>query len=141
MDIDLVCIEFGSTQKAIVKMMQYLLIFIGGGAGSLLRYFISKYLNSLQSNFLPLGTLMANVISCFILGIVIQKHLEHRIDDPIKWLLAIGFCGGMSTFSTFAFEIMEYIQKGQIAFGVSYILLSIILGAIMLFWGMKVVSV
>ncbi|MFN8338315.1 MAG: hypothetical protein U0T36_04785 [Saprospiraceae bacterium] len=41
-------------------MMQYLLIFIGGGAGSLLRYFISKYLNSLQSNF-ALGTLMANV--------------------------------------------------------------------------------
>lgn len=121
-------------------MMQWLLVFFGGGIGSLVRYFIGKSLVHSSSSFLPLATILANIISCFIMGIAIQKYLNQQVGDPIKWLIIIGFCGGMSTFSTFAFEIFEYIQKGQIAIGFTYIVLSIFLGIFMLILGMKAVS-
>ncbi|MEE1884196.1 fluoride efflux transporter CrcB [Pedobacter flavus] len=84
-------------------MNGYFLVFIGGGLGSLARFLMIKLIDPQKFNF-PYATLIANVFSCFILGIVVGYFMDKTSDSPIKLLLLTGFCGGFSTFSTFAYE-------------------------------------
>ncbi|WP_430426996.1 fluoride efflux transporter CrcB [Maribacter litoralis] len=85
-------------------MKQILLVFLGGGLGSILRYLISKNLNGYYSNFY-LGTFLVNIIGCLIIGILIGLSLKNNyISENQTLLLATGFCGGFTTFSTFALE-------------------------------------
>ena len=121
-------------------MIQWLLVFVGGGVGSALRFLLSKSLAcNPENHFFPYGTLLANVLSSFILGIVIQKHINAQINEQMKWLLAIGFCGGFSTFSTFAYEFYQYITKGQLVLGIVYVLISILLTLGAVFAGIRTV--
>ncbi len=121
-------------------MIQWFLVFVGGGVGSALRFLLSKSLAfNPENHFFPYGTLLANVLSSFILGIVIQKHINAQLNEQMKWLLAIGFCGGFSTFSTFAYEFYQYITKGQLVLGIVYVLISILLTLGAVFAGIRTV--
>jgi CrcB protein len=94
-------------------MSNYLLVFIGGGLGSMFRYGLSVlFMNHLGSSF-PWATLIANVVSSLILGLLIG-HLTHRQGgtDFLYLFIAVGFCGGFSTFSTFSAETIELIRQG-----------------------------
>ncbi|HNR19939.1 MAG TPA: fluoride efflux transporter CrcB [Bacteroidia bacterium] len=90
--------------------MNYILIFLGGGLGSLSRYTIGliseKYL---PGNF-PYSTLLSNAISSFILGILISYLLLKFEKEQLRAFIAIGFCGGFSTFSTFTYETFELLK-------------------------------
>ncbi|MFZ1750756.1 MAG: fluoride efflux transporter CrcB [Saprospiraceae bacterium] len=122
--------------------MAWIYVFIGGGTGSILRYILAQRYNSVGQELVtfPLGTFLANIISCFILGILIQKQIADHIDENYRLLLAIGFCGGFSTFSTFGYELYMYMQKGQLYAGTGYVLLSIIGGIIVIILGIKLHS-
>ena len=84
------------------------MIFIGGGLGSLFRYFLSIYFGPISG--LPIATILANLFASFILGFAfVQSDLAKH--DSLKYLVMIGFCGGFSTFSTFSLENFNFIKE------------------------------
>lgn len=99
-------------------MKQVLLVFIGGGLGSVARYGISKWLNS-PAISIPYGTLVSNVLGSLLIGLILGYSLKNNmLSQPATLLLATGFCGGFTTFSTFAFENQNFLKNGDfLSFG------------------------
>ncbi len=92
-------------------MYQILFIFIGGGLGSLARFFVGKNMANLFSTNFPYGTLAVNIFASFILGLFIGIEVNQKLDFNYRAFLAIGFCGGFSTFSTFSADTLQLIQS------------------------------
>lgn len=119
-------------------MQQVLLIFIGGGLGSLCRYGISRWMETSAS--FPYATFVANVLSCLILGIIVGLSLKNMVSNDIKLMLITGFCGGFSTFSTFSNETLSLFQSGNYTTAFTYIAISILVCLASIFIGMKIVA-
>ena len=113
-------------------MLNLLAIFLGGGIGAVSRYLISL---NLAKNFeinLPVSTFLVNVIGSFIIGFLYILFIEKAdITPAVKLALTVGFCGGLTTFSTFSLELFEMIGNNQFFHAFSYIILSVIICIIM----------
>jgi fluoride exporter len=120
-------------------MVQWMLVFAGGGLGSMLRYAFSLYIApfSYASRFFPLATLFANIVSCFILGLLINKYVHDGLSTDARLLFATGFCGGFSTFSTLSLEMLRMIENGQTGMAFFYITLTTLAGLVFLYLGYK----
>jgi len=95
-------------------VLQLLLaVFIGGGTGSVARWALSMKLNPAH-HAIPVGTLAANLIGAFIIGLGLAWFNRMTNIDPVwKVLLTTGFCGGLTTFSTFSAEVVFLLQEGR----------------------------
>ena len=117
-------------------MKQFILVFLGGGFGSILRYIISKNLNAYYSNFY-LGTFLVNIIGCLIIGILIGLSLKNNyISENQTLLLATGFCGGFTTFSTFALESNILLKESSLLQTSLYMGLSVVIGVLAISLGL-----
>jgi len=88
-------------------------VFIGGGTGSVLRWFLGMKLNPLHYA-IPIGTLTANLAGAFIIGMGLAWFNRMTHIDPLwKLLITTGFCGGLTTFSTFSAEVVFLLQDGR----------------------------
>jgi len=109
-------------------MRGFILIFIGGGLGSIFRFLISKYLEISKGSF-PWATLIANFIGCFVIGILFSWGLKNQnFKSDIFLFTTIGFCGGLTTFSTFSVENILFLKSGDYFSFIAYSLLSLIGG-------------
>jgi len=115
-------------------MWNVLAVFIGGGLGSITRYGVSKLVTSGFHNINPVGTLVSNIVSTSLLGLVLFLATQRgQVPTAIQALIVIGFCGGFSTFSTFSYETFELIKTGSYFFAGMDILISTFLGISVLF--------
>jgi len=107
-------------------MNNLLLVFIGGGFGSIVRYGISEIVRLNFKSVFPIATLFSNIISCIILALAIGFFAEKLIaNHNLKMLIIIGFCGGFSTFSSFSYETVELIRSGNMMYAIANILISV----------------
>lgn len=112
-----------------------LLVFIGGGLGSVLRYVISKFLNN-SSAAIPYGTFIVNILGSLIIGLVLGYAFKtDSLNSSTHILLGVGFCGGFTTFSTFAFENQALIRSGDYLHFTIYALASLFLGILAVILG------
>ncbi len=94
-------------------MKALVLVFLGGGLGSAIRFMISRMLNKSEL-FIPIGTFTVNVIGSLILGLILGISLKSgALSNNTLLFLATGFCGGFTTFSTFAFENQAFLRAGD----------------------------
>lgn len=104
----------------------YLCVFIGGGAGSMLRFALSRIP---QVGYWPLGTWIANMTGCLLIGLLIGRFSgQDDTDQLIRWSLITGFCGGYTTFSAFSAESMTLITQGHWGTALAYTLGSVLIG-------------
>ncbi len=109
------------------RNMKILLIFLGGGTGSVIRFLLA-FLFSKTSLRLPYATLSANVLSCLLFALVLSAFESKQfVPDNYKAFIIIGICGGLSTFSTFSFESFELVKLGMAGWAIANILISCIL--------------
>lgn len=121
-------------------MKQLLLVFIGGGFGSVLRFLIGKWLNNAE-NGIPYGTFTANILGSLLIGFILGLSLKSEtLNQNQTLLLATGFCGGFTTFSTFAYENHIFLKSGDFMSFALYTIASFIVGFFAVFAGMYLIK-
>jgi CrcB protein len=118
-------------------MKSLFLVFAGGGIGSILRYLLGKWINSLLQHPFPVATLVINVLACLLLGFVVGLADHRQMISPATRLFwTVGVCGGFSTFSTFSNETLYLIQNGFTLSLLFYVSLSLLVCVAATFGGL-----
>lgn len=113
-----------------------LLVGLGGAAGSILRYLCQKWINASYLHNFPLATFSVNILGCLLIGMLYGFGEKGNILSPqTRLLLITGFCGGFTTFSTFAFENMNLLRIGDHFYFLLYVLGSVLLGIAAVYFG------
>jgi len=113
-------------------------VFVGGGIGSIIRYLITK-ISFFSSNSFPISTFISNIIGCFILGLALTYFMKNDSQNSTIFIfIAVGFCGGFTTFSTFSSEGLELINNGNLITFILYTFTSIFLGIVGVYLGASI---
>ena len=119
------------------KMKDLLFVFLGGGAGSILRYMVSRWLNT---SFFPWGTLAVNIIGCFLVSLFGTWIARQSLPTDLRLLMVVGLCGGFTTFSAFGNETMTMLRNGHLLLSFIYIFLSVAAGIAAAYIGAKLLE-
>ncbi|HVZ47221.1 MAG TPA: fluoride efflux transporter CrcB [Gemmatimonadaceae bacterium] len=108
--------------------MMILLIALGGAAGSAVRYMLSEALQRGSGTEFPVATLLVNATGSLVLGFLMRYLLDGAsVSAGTRALLTTGFCGGYTTFSTFSYETIALIDRGDLRRAAVYVSLSVAL--------------
>ncbi|OCG58979.1 fluoride efflux transporter CrcB [Gilliamella sp. GillExp13] len=111
-----------------------LAISVGSVAGGLMRWFLSLKLNIIAFT-IPLGTLLSNLVAGYIIGFAIAFFNHSNLSPEWRLLVITGFCGGLSTFSTFSVEVVNFLLEDRIFWGLATILIHVIGSVLMTYLG------
>lgn len=119
-------------------------IFIGSGLGGVLRYLTGLFITTENSSsgrwMLPYGTLIVNILGCLIFGLAYGLALNFNLPKEWKLALTTGLCGGLTTFSTFSFEILDMFSSGNYINGITYAFISLLAGVAFAWIGYTITS-
>lgn len=112
-------------------MLNILALFTGGGCGAVMRYLTGILFMKYVSVNLPLSTFFVNFAGSLLIGFLYVFFIDKQDLHPaVKLALTAGFCGGLTTFSTFSLELFEMVKSAQFLNALLYVLISVILGII-----------
>ncbi len=122
-------------------MKIWILIFVGGGIGSLCRYLLSRWINGSVVSSFPYGTFIVNITGCLLIGFFVFYFTDARFGAvSLTWrlFLVTGLCGGYTTFSAFSYENVQLVESNQVFTFLAYTFGSIILGFLATFCGILI---
>jgi fluoride exporter len=129
---------FINRQNRISKQnMGFFWVFIGGGLGSVCRYGLALAMQPLTVRF-PWATLAANVLACVVVGVLMAQQQQANLSDTRRLLLLTGFCGGLSTFSTFTGETWRLFAAGDTTGAITNIALNLLMCFLGLWCGIAI---
>ena len=120
-------------------ILNLILVFIGGGIGSVARYIVTTLIKNFTTINFPFGTLTVNVMGSLLMGIItalIAGKLSYD-SEPVSLLLAVGFLGGFTTFSSFSIETLTLIEKHEVFYAIANILTNTTFGLLAAYLGFK----
>lgn len=117
-------------------MRELLLVFLGGGIGSIFRYGIKLIQSHLSLNpistlgqtVFPWPTMVANVLGCLLIGFFYSLSSRTGMSPELRLFLTTGLCGGFTTFSTFSSEGVDLMRAGHLGLFAAYFCLTLVLG-------------
>ena len=119
-------------------MGEWLLVLVGGAIGAPARYLIGEAARARLPSAFHWGTFLANMAASLILGFLVEAGTEGALGSTGQALLSVGFCGALSTWSTFSNELMSTASSLRIAQAASYLLVTVALGLALSFTGAAV---
>lgn len=114
---------------------------IGGALGSIARYGTAQFVQKIGLLSLPWATWITNILGCLLIGIFVGYFEKNHISDSAyRWFLIVGFCGGYTTFSTFALENRNLLLENQLGQALLYSMSSVCLGIAAVYFGLWLMS-
>jgi fluoride exporter len=119
-------------------LKNFILVGLGGAAGSMLRYAVSLLM---VNRAFPLATLLINIAGSFLIGLILALAVKNEnFAGNWKLFLATGICGGFTTFSAFSAENFQLLQSGKTGMSLVYIVASIVAGIFAAWLGYKLIN-
>ncbi|MDQ2177474.1 fluoride efflux transporter CrcB [Marinifilum sp. D714] len=116
-----------------------LLIGMGGFLGSISRFLVGQALHRFFDTVFPIGTMTINIVGSFIIGVVYSlAERDNLISPEIRMFLAVGFCGGFTTFSSFAFDKLNLLKDSGFLYLSMYLGGSVFLGLLAVYLGTQI---
>jgi fluoride exporter len=116
-------------ERIATGFMKYLIVGLGGALGSVLRFWLGTYVGGRLGTRFPYGTLFINITGCFLAGMVVTVLAERtHWDASWRYLIPIGFIGGYTTFSAFAYETFRLFKDGELTTAALNVMLSVVVG-------------
>jgi CrcB protein len=120
-------------------MTKVIVVALGGGIGAAIRYLISTWAAERFESSFPYGTLIVNIVGCFIIGAFMVLVTERIIANPYwRLLVAVGFVGGLTTFSSFSYETLKLVEDAQYQWAAYNILANFCFGIFATWLGMTI---
>ncbi len=119
-------------------MLGIVLVAIGGGIGATARYLVSSWAAARFGAEFPYGTLIVNIVGCFIIGAFMTLATERLIVSPYwRLFVTVGFVGGLTTFSSFSYETLHLLQDADVMRAFYNVGLNVLVGFFATWLGMS----
>jgi CrcB protein len=105
--------------------MSVLLVIFGAAVGAPLRYLTDRAVQARHGTVFPWGTFTVNVIGSFVLGVVTGAVVAGAASHPLALLIGTGFCGALTTYSTFSYETLRLVEDGALFFAAANVAISV----------------
>jgi CrcB protein len=118
-----------------------LIIWLGGGIGSVFRYLVQLGINKLVTVTFPAGTFLVNITGCFVIGLLYGLSGRYAaLTSEWRLFLITGLCGGYTTFSSFSYESISLFRQGNYTYFILYTVLSVLIGLFSTIGGMNIIK-